>query len=341
MRSIIRLFAATLLLSIGVLSPRLASARGAYYVSPTGSDTNPGTLALPWKTIGKGLRSTPCDSVLSIAGGDYYEQIRNPTMATCTYLTNVAVSGGGAGNRTVLHGLLWLKNVTYWDFNGLNVTWDPAVNLASEHMVKFTGGDGWNFQYAEVWGARSFAGIMIGGSIGTWRLAELYVHDTYTSNGVNQDHLIYVNVTELNTATGGTIENCLLINSPNGRAIKVGPPKDVPDPIGPVQIYHNTMYNNLGPSNVQLSYNSINVHIWRNIMSTVSGSNTNITLHGFTGSGNTASENMGWASSGVAPASIPGFTNDGTNIMQNPQFTNPAAGNFHTPYDDDYGRYSY
>lgn len=42
-----------------------------YYVSETGSDTNPGTLAAPFKTIAKGLSVTPPGGAVYVRGGKY------------------------------------------------------------------------------------------------------------------------------------------------------------------------------------------------------------------------------------------------------------------------------
>ncbi|MBM3314717.1 hypothetical protein FJY71_02585 [candidate division WOR-3 bacterium] len=53
------------------------SAAGAtYYVATTGNDTNPGTLARPWRRIGKAASTmTAGDSVL-VRGGVYYENVK-------------------------------------------------------------------------------------------------------------------------------------------------------------------------------------------------------------------------------------------------------------------------
>ena len=45
------------------------------------------------------------------------------------------------------------------------------------------------------------------------------MHDTYASNDTNQDHLIYVS-----EAFNGVIQNSLLVNSPNGRGVKLARP---------------------------------------------------------------------------------------------------------------------
>ena len=64
-------------------------------------------------------------------------------------------------------------------------------------MIKFVDGVGWTFRNAEVWGAHSFAAMLIsGGTAGepaNWTVSRNCVHDTYKTNDTNQDQLIYAN----------------------------------------------------------------------------------------------------------------------------------------------------
>jgi len=53
-----------------------------FFVSPSGSDTNPGTLLLPWKTIGKAsIMVIPGDTII-IRGGIYNEEVSFQTSGT-------------------------------------------------------------------------------------------------------------------------------------------------------------------------------------------------------------------------------------------------------------------
>jgi len=51
------------------------SALTAYYVSTAGSDANPGTLALPWRTIQKAANSAVPGSTVYVRGGIYNERV--------------------------------------------------------------------------------------------------------------------------------------------------------------------------------------------------------------------------------------------------------------------------
>jgi hypothetical protein len=47
-----------------------------YFVAPFGSDTNPGTYQLPWKTIGKAARTIVAGDIVYIREGIYHEAVR-------------------------------------------------------------------------------------------------------------------------------------------------------------------------------------------------------------------------------------------------------------------------
>ena len=66
------------------ISPSIASGRvflpmistpRAYYVSTSGSDSNPGTSALPWRTINKAARVASAGETVYVRGGVYAEQV--------------------------------------------------------------------------------------------------------------------------------------------------------------------------------------------------------------------------------------------------------------------------
>ncbi len=325
-----------LVASLNLLVASSAAAAGnVYYVSTTGSDSSPGTAASPFSTLGKGLKSLRAGDRLVVRGGRYQERLTGLSLSPGTAANPIRVEAA-PGERPVLEGLLWTTGAHYWTFDGLNVTWNSA-NKAGEHMVKFKDGEGWRFTNAEVWGARSFAAILVSGASSGWSLDHLYVHDTYRSNGTNQDHLIYVNTYKL----GGTIERSVLSNSENGRAVKVGPSSGSTTPIGGVNIRYNTMFNNLGPSNVQLSYGATGNVVYRNIMQRSSLGASNVTGYSLNGKENRAFENVGWESTGVISASE-GVAEGGGNLKIDPKFADPTSGDFGplNPSVQAYGRYA-
>src|SRR5688572_14120705 len=75
MRSIMKVFSqlsfSTLLLvtAVGVLPVMTQAA--TYYVATTGSDSNPGTLAGPWRTLTASVPKLVCGDTLFVRGGNY------------------------------------------------------------------------------------------------------------------------------------------------------------------------------------------------------------------------------------------------------------------------------
>ena len=201
---------------------------------------------------------------LVLRGGSYREQVLNPTVARGTANQPITVAAA-AGERPVITGLFWLTNTDHWTLNGINVTWDATNNASNQHMVNhYTHGTGWTWKNAELWGAKSFAAMLIAGDARNYTIAGNYIHDTAATNGINQDHLLYVNTTGTG---GGRIHHNLLVGSPNGRAVKVGAGSSTYDwDVRNIEIDHNTMFDNQGPSNIQLAFDAFNIHIHHNIM---------------------------------------------------------------------------
>lgn len=328
------------LFALGLPAGDAQAQTAARYVALNGNDANPGTLSRPWRTLKKSLRSLGPGQTLFVRGGIYTERVTGFTLPKGAPTARITVRAY-PGERPVVKGLLWLTGADYWTFSGLNVTWDPATGRSNEHMLKFNGGIGWAYSNAEIWGARSYAAILVTGAPASYRLSYLNVHDTYAANEQWQDHLIYVN--SYAGGSGGVIERNILWNSLNGRAIKIGPSSSsTATPVGNVVIRYNTMYNNLGPANINLSYSASNVRIERNIMQRVNSRKTNIDVTSLAGRNNTAANNLGWGSAGVVSIDSLNLRNAGDNRMVNPQFTNVTVANFKplAPAAVTYGRFA-
>lgn len=319
--------AMALALAVNPLSSTPAHAQTATkYVATNGNDANPGTVDKPFRSITKALKSMRAGETLLVRGGTYTERVRDFTLPAGTSSARITVRAY-PGERPVVKGLMWLKDANYWTFDGINVTWDDATGGASEHMLKFNNGTGWVFTNAEIWGARSFAAVLISGTPASYTLSNNNIHDTYAANSQWQDHLIYIN--SYAGGTGGVIERNLLWNSANGRAIKVGPSSSSSSsPVGNVTIRYNTMFNNMGPANINLSYTAANVRIERNIMQRVSSRKANVDTTSLSGKNNVALNNIGWESTGVVGTESTNLGNGGGNLFVDPQFTNAGAGDF-------------
>jgi hypothetical protein len=320
-------------------SPTPAPSGKRYFVYPGGDDSAAGTRSAPWRTLEKALTALRAGDTLTVGDGTYDEELTDVDVeaGTPSEPISVVAEAGSPRSRPVLRGLLWLQNADYWSFRGLNVTWADSSS-SDEHMVKFDGGTGWSFTDAEVSDARTYAAILVTGNARNWRLADLFVHATQKTHSSNQDHLIYVSSTD----GGGLIEHCLLTDSPNGRAVKLGPPGDTSDPVQGVTVRYNTMYDNLGPSNIQLSRDASDNRIYRNILARPGADEPNVRAFKLEGEANLVYQNLVFDSTGAVSPDVEGLEDAGGNVERDPKFADPEQDDFH-PLDDvakSYGRYA-
>jgi hypothetical protein len=306
------------------------------HVSPRGSDAASGTADEPLGTLGNALQRLQPGDTLVVDDGEYTESLRDVVISPGTAAQRIRVEPA-PGARPVLVGLLWLRGADYWDITGLDVRWDPRDG-AGDHMVKFMGGTGWTLSDAELSGARSYAALLISSGAARFRVSGMYIHDTLPANDNSQDHLIYVNT----DAQGGVVERNLLVGSRNGRAIKVGPPKDGPDLLGNLEIRYNTMVDNRGPSNVSLSYNTAGVKVYRNIMVDPGNDQANVTAKQLSGTGNRVWDNVIFGSIGATEPGVKRLVDGGGNIVLDPQFADPSSGDYRprNPKATGYGRFA-
>lgn len=286
----------------------------AYYISPDGDDSADGkTLATAFKKFSVALPKLKPGDILYAREG-YYDEEVTPSVTAGRADAKIIIKNY-QNERPVIRGLLQLKGMKYWVIDGINVTWNASTGAANEHMVKFSGNENWELKNCEIWGARSFAGILVNGNSKDWSINNCVIHDTYKSNDTNQDHLIYVN-----EASFGIIERNVFIGSVNGRGVKMGPPSSGGPGPNNITVRYNTFYDNTGPSNIQVSGGTSTISILRNILIKPGGSNTNITRYEHSGTNVVVKENLGWLSTGVFPN---GLTDGGGNVNNtvDPQIT--------------------
>lgn len=286
-------------------------------VAPDGDDDATGAPGDPFATLSHALGELDAGDELVVRGGEYRESV-NVEAREGTREAPVRVRAA-PGERPVVRGLLWLEEPTWWEVRGLDVRWDTR-NDSELHMVKFTGGDDWVFADAELSDARGFAGLLVNGEPRRFLLSGLHVHDTRSSNDTNQDHLVYLNC----GTGGGVLERSLLVGSPNGRAVKVGPADSGGDPIGNITIRYNTMVDNEGPSNVQLSGDTSEVVIERNIMDGSGEGRASVTAFELEGGDNVVRDNISWRSAGTVEADQDGLDDGGGNTVLNPRLRGPS-----------------
>jgi lipopolysaccharide exporter len=314
-----------------------SSARHTFYVAPAGSDAAPGTRRRPFRTLAHALRRLRFGERLFVRGGRYTERV-DVKVAPGRSNARVRVSNF-PGERPVVRGLLWIGHPSYWTIRGLNVTW--ADGNPDQALVRIYGGTGWELSRSEIWGAHSTAGLQIDdgpwNDLGRWSVTRNCIHDTFPTNGVNQDHNVYVADMTNSPHPEGVISRNILFNAENGRGIKLGPGGDAGGAVN-VGVRFNTIYNS--SQNVSLSRDTSRVSIERNIL--VKARESNITGYMLRGTGNVARHNIADASpkfldSDGAPGSL---VDGGDNFHpRDPRFDSIGCTGFRSARFRTYGVY--
>jgi hypothetical protein len=123
-------------LAIGATqAPAIAASDATVYVSPSGSDGNPGTSSAPFRTLSKAVQVAPSGSTVQLGAGIYHESVQ-------VYGKDLDIVGA-AGQKVVLDGARrldgWREASNGWYVTGWNVDLsrtygdmiDPRVPMAA------------------------------------------------------------------------------------------------------------------------------------------------------------------------------------------------------------------
>jgi hypothetical protein len=306
----------------GTVSPSAAHpATEERHVAPEGDDDDPGTAERPWATISHAFTQLEPGTTLLVHDGTYEERVDlelHPGRADAP-ITVVAAPDA----RPVIEGVLWLRNPSYWRFDGLDVTWDRRSD-DEDHMVKLLGGEGWEFSGAELSEARSYAALLVAESPKDWAVRGNCIHDTYPTNRANQDQLIYVN-SGLD-ATEGVIEHNLLFNASNGTGIKLGGPREDSGGAADIRVRYNTIVG--AAQSIMISWRSQDIVVERNLLGRTTDNYGAIRSYQLTGERNVASQNVAFdvAELFLSDEGYPGVEDAGGNqLVDDPRFDEDAT----------------
>ena len=188
------------------------SAGTAFYVAPTGSDGNPGTIDQPWQTLQKAFAALQPGQVAYLRSGTYGAFCSAVTFSHAGTLAAPITVQGYPGERAVLHGQIRIDG-SY--FRLANVvaegptcgTWG-ASSQQGENMILMTPGLTHHVEVSnsEVYHDGWHAGISAGGD-DIWILNN-YIHDNGGFNDpgqLNTSHGIYYH-----DGTRGVVANNIL-----------------------------------------------------------------------------------------------------------------------------------
>jgi hypothetical protein len=100
-----------------------------YFVSPSGDNGHPGTLAEPWRTLSYAVEQLSPGDTLHVRSGTYYERVDMRHSGTAgNYITIRAytgehplIDGTGVYNNVYPYGMLDIRNVSYVIIDGIHV----------------------------------------------------------------------------------------------------------------------------------------------------------------------------------------------------------------------------
>jgi len=236
------------------------------YVSTTGSDSNPGTLAAPFLTIAAASRIALPDATINVAAGTYTGNISTGASGTAsaliTYVSEINQGAKIVGTGT---GIAWTNSGNYIEVNGFDISASGSLGFYSTgsygsiynclvHDIMLSGGQSgsggagidvlgsnWyiydnvvrNIDVARVTGESSVQGIYIAG-------ANANVHNNVVSGvaayGIQQWH----------GATTSTIVNNTVFNSFGGLLIGAGDSGALANGSQDNYVAKNILVNNLG-----------------------------------------------------------------------------------------------
>ncbi len=177
--------------------PSQAASNRIFYVSPSGNNTNPGSLEQPFATIRKAIQALQPGDTLLLRGGTYSEQIDlyNMNGSSSAWYTMKNYPGETPilqGNNKLGLGLIF-NNSSYWKIDGLKMTGYTGAAI----YIK-TGSHHFDLNQLTIWGldgpqgsTSGTAGIMGEGSkYVTVRNSEIY--NIGLKYNLPKDHGIYM-----------------------------------------------------------------------------------------------------------------------------------------------------
>jgi parallel beta-helix repeat protein len=258
-----KIFASVLIILLTVTNVYAAD----YYVSKSGSDSNPGTEAQPWKTIQKAANTLTAGDTVYIKAGTYKERVIVQNSGTAgNYITYTAYS-----NDTVVI-----------DGSGINLPydWGGLVDISGKSYIKISG-----LQVKNAGPNDNNQGILVD-NCNYITIENNYTYNT-TSSGIgvwNSDNIIIDN-NEVELACNDGEQECITVAETTNYEIKnnhvhhSGPGTiggegiDAKDGCSNGNIYNNLVHdlNRLGIYVDSWDSYTFNINVYNNIVYNING----------------------------------------------------------------------
>jgi hypothetical protein len=141
----------------------------AFYVSTTGSDSNPGTLSFPWRTIQHASNSVHAGDTIYVRAGVYNESVNVPVSGSA--LAGPITFQSYPGENAVIDGTGLIPSTS--STQGL-------INIVNQSYISIEGFEIRNYQTSSA--SATPAGIWVSGSGSNIQLLNNLVHDIVTTS---------------------------------------------------------------------------------------------------------------------------------------------------------------
>ncbi|SCY90878.1 Protein of unknown function [Microvirga guangxiensis] len=154
-----------MMIILAVILPLTAPVNAAtLYVSTTGDDTNPGTLALPFRSISKAAQVAAPGATITVLGGVYEEVVQIPVAGTPELPITFEPAPGQDviidGSATPPDTSLVQINASYIRFKGFTVRHSTRTGIAAwgTHHVQITDNKVFGSRRGGIWAGHTDAG---------------------------------------------------------------------------------------------------------------------------------------------------------------------------------------
>lgn len=289
---------------------------GALFVSPSGSDSNDGSSASPWRTLDRAMTSVSPGDTVVVRAGTYGARGQKLLLEVSGEPSApITIMGDPAGPLPTVLGFvrvsgdhLRLRRLLFDGPTGQVMTPTTVNPLGEEVQIAVYGND-IEIANSEIRDNLWHAGIYVEG--GSVRITGNYIHHNgnFTrAEQANLDHGIY-----FARGTGIVANNLIEHNLAHGMQLYPY--------AADVLVTHNTIVDN-GKAGVMVANSAANNLIVNNIVAF--NKDNSIRSHKLTGTGNTVATNIVYGNgNGNIGTSADGLTFTG-NIVQDPRFVSPT-----------------
>jgi hypothetical protein len=322
----------------------------SYYISPSGSDEKPGTLAEPWRTLQMAFDTAGAGQTVCLRGGTYPESVLpdpitkaatqlekhsgtpgNPIVFT-NYPGEVAIIQGETkiyGSYITLRGATQsAKSCSARNQCGLVFERTDTVPYASDIDILNSSGPGFVIiDHVEIRNAPYHAGIYQEGCNNA--IIGSYVHDNGTQNR-NEDNGIYWSKTPEDCKNGGLIANNLVEhNFSKGIQLYAGASASTP---AYVTVHGNISVNNGSLGAVIWGDHNIFVDNILYNNNEIAGAAAGAQAGLYSGTANFVDHNLAWSTSDPSGKRPDWYVKKGcclkNNLIADPLFLDPAHRNW-------------